>query len=62
VLIGEGYIGKDPFGWLMQDPRSREIPLILETPQLNYEIADEDDSPDPYDVKMMKLLEDLEKK
>ncbi|HJQ52838.1 MAG TPA: deoxyribonuclease IV [Gemmatimonadaceae bacterium] len=62
VLIGEGYIGKEPFGWLMQDRRSREIPLILETPQLNYEIADDDDSPDPYDVKMMKLLEDLEKK
>jgi deoxyribonuclease-4 len=62
VLIGEGYIGKEPFGWLMQDRRSREIPLILETPQLNYEIADDDDSPDPYDVKMMKLLEELEKK
>jgi deoxyribonuclease-4 len=62
VLIGEGYIGKEPFGWLMQDRRSREIPLILETPQLNYEIADDDDSPDPYDVRMMKLLEELEKK
>jgi deoxyribonuclease-4 len=61
VLIGEGYIGKEPFGWLMQDRRSREIPLILETPQLNYEIADDDDSPDPYDVKMMKLLEGMEK-
>ena len=34
-----------------------EIPLILETPQQNYEIADDDESPDPYDVKMMKLLE-----
>jgi deoxyribonuclease-4 len=61
VLIGDGYIGKEPFGWLMQDRHSRDIPLILETPQLNYEIADDDDSPDPYDVKMMKLLEDLEK-
>jgi deoxyribonuclease-4 len=57
VLIGEGRIGKQPFEWLMQDPRSRGIPLILETPQQNYEIADDDDSPDPYDVKMMKLLE-----
>jgi len=62
VLIGEGYIGKEPFGWLMEDRRSREIPLILETPQLNYEIADDDDSPDPYDAKMMKLLEELENK
>lgn len=57
VLIGEGQIGKEPFEWLMQDRRSAGIPLILETPQKNYEIADDDDSPDPYDVKMMKLLE-----
>ena len=62
VLIGDGYIGKEPFAWLMQDRRSREIPLILETPQLNYEIGDDDDSPDPYDVKMMDLLEDMAKK
>ena len=57
VLIGEGRIGKEPFEWLIKDPRSNGIPLILETPQQNYEIADDDDSPDPYDVRMMKLLE-----
>jgi deoxyribonuclease-4 len=57
VLIGDGLIGKQPFEWLMNDPRSEGIPLILETPQQNYEIGDEDDSPDPNDVKMMKLLE-----
>jgi deoxyribonuclease-4 len=57
VLIGDGHIGKQPFEWLVQDPRSSGIPLILETPQQNYDIADDDDSPDPYDVKMMKLLE-----
>jgi deoxyribonuclease IV len=56
VLIGEGHIGKQPFEWLMQDRRSEGIPLILETPQQNYDIADDDVSPDPYDVKMMKLL------
>ncbi|HJQ12457.1 MAG TPA: deoxyribonuclease IV [Gemmatimonadaceae bacterium] len=57
VLIGDGYIGKAPFEWLMQDKRSTDIPLILETPQANYEIAETDDSPDPYDVKMFKMLE-----
>ena len=57
VLIGEGRIGTPPFEWLMHDPRSSGIPLILETPQKNYEIADDDDSADPYDVKMMTLLE-----
>ena len=56
VLIGEGKIGREPFEWLMSDRRTMGIPLILETPQLNYDIADDDDSPDPYDVKMMKLL------
>ena len=56
VLIGEGRIGKEAFQWLMSDPRTMGIPLILETPQLNYDIADDDASADPYDVKMMKLL------
>jgi deoxyribonuclease IV len=59
VLIGEGRIGTQPFEWLMKDRRSSGVPLILETPQLNYDIADDDDSPDPYDVKMMKLLEGM---
>jgi deoxyribonuclease-4 len=57
VLIGDGGIGVEPFHWLLKDPRSKGIPLILETPQLNYEIADDDDSPDPYDVQMMALLQ-----
>jgi len=56
VLIGDGHIGEEPFHWLMSDPRTNGVPLILETPQKNYEIADDDDSPDPYDVRMMKLL------
>lgn len=56
VLIGDGHIGEEPFRWLLRDPRSRGIPLILETPQLNYDIADDDPSPDPYDVRMLELL------
>jgi deoxyribonuclease-4 len=56
VLIGDGNIGKEPFGWLLADKRAKKVPLILETPQANFEIADDDPSPDPYDVKMMKLL------
>jgi endonuclease IV len=46
----------EPFKWLLQDRRSKNVPLILETPQKDYEIADDDPSPDPYDVAMMKLL------
>lgn len=56
VLIGEGHIGEEPFHWLMSDERTVGVPLILETPQKNYEIADDDDTPDPYDVRMMELL------
>jgi deoxyribonuclease-4 len=56
VLIGDGLIGVDPFRWLLADRRARDVPLILETPQKNYDIADDDPSPDPYDVRMMELL------
>ena len=47
VLIGEGKIGREPFRWLLQDPRTRDIPLILETPEKNYDIADDDPWPTP---------------
>jgi hypothetical protein len=33
--------------------------LILETPEQNYDIADEDPSADPYDVAMMELLSSM---
>ncbi|MDB4906707.1 MAG: endonuclease 4 [Gemmatimonadetes bacterium] len=55
-LIGEGTIGPDTFKWLLHDSRSGGIPLILETPQLDYEIAEDDDAPDPYDLQMFALL------
>jgi deoxyribonuclease-4 len=56
MLIGEGQIGAEPFDWLVNDKRASNVPLILETPQQHYDIADDDPSPDPYDVAMMKLL------
>jgi deoxyribonuclease IV len=59
VLIGEGNIGVEPFRWLLNDRRTRHVPLILETPQENFEIGEEDDTPDPYDVRMMALLHQL---
>jgi deoxyribonuclease-4 len=30
--LGEGFLGLDPFKWIMRDPRFEGIPLILETP------------------------------
>ena len=61
VLIGEGRIGAEPFRWLMADRRSAGVPLILETPQQNYEIGEDDESPDPYDVRMVELLRSFER-
>jgi deoxyribonuclease IV len=59
VLLGDGRIGTEPFRWLLRDRRSRGIPLILETPQQNYDVADDDPSGDPYDVRMSELLTEL---
>jgi deoxyribonuclease IV len=59
VLIGDGKIGVEPFAWLLADARTRGVPLILETPQLVMEPAEDDDTPDPYDVQMVALLETL---
>ncbi len=59
VLIGDGAIGKDGFRWLLADRRTMGIPLVVETPQKNYEIAEDDASPDPWDEQMMRLLETL---
>ena len=55
-LIGKGTIGVEPFRWLLADRRAAKVPLILETPQQNYDIADDDPTPDPWDVEMLELL------
>ncbi len=61
LLLGEGQIGVEAFRWLLQDPRSAGIPLILETPQENPEVGDEDPTPDPWDVRMVELLRSFTK-
>ncbi len=59
MLIGEGTIGVEPFRWLLADPRTRGVPLILETPNEREPVSDTDDTPDPYDLRMLALLRDL---
>jgi deoxyribonuclease-4 len=59
VLLGTGHIGAQPFRWLLADRRSRGIPLVLETPQQNMDVARDDPTPDPYDLQMCALLESL---
>ncbi|HEX5632392.1 MAG TPA: deoxyribonuclease IV, partial [Gemmatimonadales bacterium] len=41
ALIGEGRIGVDAFRWLLEDERSRDVPLILETPQERSDVPEE---------------------
>jgi deoxyribonuclease-4 len=59
ALIGEGEIGLEPFRWLLADPRTEGISLVLETPHERDGVAEEDASADPFDVKMMVLLATL---
>lgn len=59
TLIGDGRIGADAFRWLLTDRRSRDVPLILETPELNTEIAEDDPAPDPYDTQMAVLVKGM---
>jgi len=59
MLIGEGRIGREPFRWLLADRRSAGIPLILETPQERPDVAEDDPTPDPWDVRMMAVLAEL---
>ena len=60
ALLGEGRIGVEPFRWLLEHPRSHDVPLILETPQ-QAAPADDDDAPDANDVRMIQLLESLDR-
>ena len=59
MLIGEGKIGTQAFGWLLRDVRSQGVPLILETPQRHPEAAADDAGPDPWDARMVALLRTL---
>jgi len=59
ALLGKGKIGVEPFRWLLRDPRTQDIPLILETPQANPGIGEKDASADPWDVEMIELLHSL---
>jgi len=59
ALIGQGLIGEAAFGWLLQDRRAQGIPLILETPQQITEVAEDDATPDPWDVTSVALLRTL---
>ena len=59
ACIGEGLIGAAPFGWLLRDRRAHGVPLVLETPQAVAAVAEDDDTPDPWDVRALAQLRAL---
>jgi endonuclease IV len=56
AVLGEGAIGLAPFHWLLDDPRSEGIPLVLETPQALPEVADDDVRGDEWDRRSIAQL------
>jgi deoxyribonuclease-4 len=56
AVLGEGAIGLAPFHWLLDDPRSEGIPLVLETPQAVPEVADDDVRGDAWDRQSIAQL------
>lgn len=59
ALIGEGAIGREPFRWLLADPRTLGVPLILETPLAQTDPAETDVTPDDNILRMLTLLRSL---
>jgi len=59
MLLGAGAIGLEPFRWLLADPRTHDVPLILETPTANPDIAGTDPSADPNDAAMIALVKEI---
>jgi deoxyribonuclease IV len=59
ALVGQGQIGGAAFGWLLQDRRAQQVPLIMETPQQVEAIGEDDDTPDPWDVESLATLRQL---
>ena len=50
--IGKGHLGLAPFRWLLNDPRWRDLPMVLETPK-------EDDDRMIDDVNNLRVLRSL---
>jgi deoxyribonuclease-4 len=59
ALIGEGAIGTEPFRWLLADPRTLGVPLILETPLALPEPQANADAADGNVLRMLALLREL---
>jgi deoxyribonuclease-4 len=57
--IGKGCLGLDPFRWLLNDPRFKELPMLLETPKLETPESKRKSDVDPWDAKNLRTLRRL---
>jgi deoxyribonuclease-4 len=56
--IGKGYIGLEPFRWMLNDPRFAGLPMILETPKTEGRTISRTDV-DPLDAMNLATLRRL---
>ena len=57
--IGQGCIGLEPFRRLLNDPRFRELPMLLETPKLETSESRRKSDLDPWDARNLRALRRL---
>ena len=57
--IGKGCLGLEPFRRLVNDPRFRDLPMLLETPKLETPASKRRSDVDPWDARNLRTLRNL---
>lgn len=57
--IGRGCLGLEPFRRLLNDPRFRGLPMLLETPKLETTASKRRSDVDPWDARNLRTLRQL---
>ncbi len=60
--IGKGCLGLEPFRRLLNDPRFRDLPMLLETPKLETPASKRRSDVDPWDARNLRTLRGLMRK
>ena len=57
--IGDGCLGLEPFRKLLNDPRFKGLPMLLETPKLESKESKRRSDVDPWDARNLRTLRKL---
>jgi deoxyribonuclease-4 len=57
--IGKGCLGLEPFRRIVNDPRFRDLPMLLETPKLETPESRRRSDADPWDMRNLRTLRKL---